>query len=108
MTYKYLCKKCGTKKELEYPMGSAPKVMVCPCGGSMEQDFLGKLKSIQTDLPEDYKELKKIVEYITKFYCDLTATELIVPTNKTYKLFKEKYPHVSIVFGTHKIDEVNL
>ena len=55
MTYKYLCKKCGTKKELEYPMGSAPKVMVCLCGGSMVQDFLGKLKSIQTDLPEDYK-----------------------------------------------------
>lgn len=34
---------------------------------------------------------KKIVEYFTKFYCDTTATELIVPTNKTYKLFKEKY-----------------
>ena len=55
MTYKYLCKKCGTKKELEYPMGSAPKVMICPCGGSMEQDFLGKLKSIQTYLNEDYR-----------------------------------------------------
>ena len=55
MTYKYLCKKCGTKKELEYPMGSAPKVIVCPCGGSMEQDFLGKLKSIQTHLSEDYQ-----------------------------------------------------
>ena len=37
------------------------------------------------------KSSKKIVEYITKFYCDITATELIVPTNKTYKLFKEKY-----------------
>lgn len=34
---------------------------------------------------------KKIVEYLTKFYCDKTATELIVPTEKTYKLFKEKY-----------------
>lgn len=34
---------------------------------------------------------KKLVEYFTKFYCDTTATELIVPTNKTYKLFKEKY-----------------
>ena len=34
---------------------------------------------------------KKIVEYLTKFYCDTTATELIVPTNKIYKLFKEKY-----------------
>lgn len=34
---------------------------------------------------------KKIVEYFTKFYCDTTATELIVPTTKIYKLFKEKY-----------------
>ena len=34
------------------------------------------------------KSSKKIVEYLTKFYCDTTATELIVPTNKIYK---EKY-----------------
>lgn len=34
---------------------------------------------------------KKIVEYLSKFYCETTATELIVPTNKIYKLFKEKY-----------------
>lgn len=34
---------------------------------------------------------KKIVEYLTKFYCDKTITELIVPTQKAYKLFKEKY-----------------
>ena len=34
---------------------------------------------------------KKLVQYFTKFYCDTTATELIVPTTKTYKLFKEKY-----------------
>ncbi len=37
------------------------------------------------------KSSKKIVEYLTKFYCDKTATELIVPTKKTYDLFKEKY-----------------
>ena len=37
------------------------------------------------------KSSKKLVEYFTKFYCDTTATELIVPTNKTYKLLKEKY-----------------
>lgn len=37
------------------------------------------------------KSSKKIVEYLTKFYCDKTANELIVPTNKIYKLFKEKY-----------------
>ena len=34
---------------------------------------------------------KKIVEYLTKFYCDKTITELIVPTRKAYNLFKEKY-----------------
>lgn len=34
---------------------------------------------------------KKLLEYFTKFYCDKTANELIVPTKKTYDLFKEKY-----------------
>ena len=34
---------------------------------------------------------KKLVEYLTRFYCETTATELIVPTNKIYKIFKEKY-----------------
>ena len=34
---------------------------------------------------------KKIVEYMTKFYCDRTINELIVPTKKAYDLFKEKY-----------------
>ena len=37
---------------------------------------------------------KKIVEYLTLFYCDKTVAELIVPTRKTYDLFKEKY-HVN-------------
>ena len=34
---------------------------------------------------------KKLVEYITKFTCDKTIKELIVPTKKTYTLFKDKY-----------------
>lgn len=34
---------------------------------------------------------KKLTEYFTKFYCDKTATELIVPSKKTYDLFKNKY-----------------
>ena len=34
---------------------------------------------------------RKIVEYLTKFYCDKTITELIVPTKKAYDLFKQKY-----------------
>ena len=37
------------------------------------------------------KPSRKIVEYLTKFYCDKTAKELIVPSKKTYDLFKEKY-----------------
>ncbi len=50
---------------------------------------------------EDYKDYitkgyfdgasTKIVQYITKFYCDKTIQELIVPTKKAYDLFKEKY-----------------
>lgn len=34
---------------------------------------------------------KKIVEYLTLFYCDKTITELIVPTQKAWELFKDKY-----------------
>ncbi len=37
------------------------------------------------------KSSKKLAEYFTKFYCDKTAKELIVPSKKTYDLFKEKY-----------------
>lgn len=37
------------------------------------------------------KSSKKIAEYFSMFYCDTTANELIVPTKKTYQLFKEKY-----------------
>lgn len=37
------------------------------------------------------KSSKKVVQHLTKFYCDKTATELIVPTKKIYALFKEKY-----------------
>ena len=37
------------------------------------------------------KSAKKIVEQLTLFYCDKTATELIVPTKKAYDLFKQKY-----------------
>lgn len=36
---------------------------------------------------------KTLVEYFTDFYCDKTITELIVPTKKTYDLFKEKYKY---------------
>ncbi len=36
---------------------------------------------------------KKAVEYFTKFYCDKTVSELIVPTKKTYDLFKKKYEY---------------
>ncbi len=34
---------------------------------------------------------KNIVKHLSLFYCDKTNTELVVPTKKTYDLFKEKY-----------------
>src|SRR5574344_1388703 len=37
------------------------------------------------------KPAKKILEYFTLFYCDKTVSELIVPTQKAYNLFKIKY-----------------
>lgn len=37
------------------------------------------------------KASKKLVEYLTLFLCDKLVEELIVPTKKTYDLFKEKY-----------------
>ena len=37
------------------------------------------------------KSSKKLLEYLTKFYCDKTINELIVPTKKAYDLFKKKY-----------------
>jgi len=43
------------------------------------------------------KSSKKLAEYFTKFYCDKTAKELIVPSKKTYDLFKQKYKVNKIV-----------
>ena len=37
------------------------------------------------------KPAKKLLEYFTLFYCDKTVSELIVPTQKAYNLFKIKY-----------------
>lgn len=34
---------------------------------------------------------KKLIEYLTLFYCDKTVTELVVPTKKACELFKSKY-----------------
>ena len=70
----------------------------------------GRIVSKQLDIPlvhtyhtmyEDYiyyltkgyfdKPSKKLIEYLTRFYCDTTVSELIVPTKKIYNIFKEKY-----------------
>ena len=53
---------------------------------TMYEDYIHYITKGYFDKPS-----KKLVEYFTKFYCETTATELIVPTTKTYKLFKEKY-----------------
>ena len=53
---------------------------------TMYEDYVHYITKGYFDAPS-----KKIVEYLTKFYCDKTIDELIVPTKKTYDLFKEKY-----------------
>lgn len=53
---------------------------------TMYEDYLFYLTKGYFDKPS-----KKLVEYLTKFYCDTTVSELIVPTKKIYNIFKEKY-----------------
>ena len=55
---------------------------------TMYEDYVHYITKGYFDAPS-----KKIVEHLTKFYCDKTVTELIVPTKKTYDLFKEKYEY---------------
>ena len=53
---------------------------------TMYEDYLFYLTKGYFDKPS-----KKLVEYLTRFYCDTTVSELIVPTKKIYNIFKEKY-----------------
>ncbi len=53
---------------------------------TMYEDYVSSITKGHFDWPS-----KKIIAELTKFYCDKTASELIVPTQKTYDLFKEKY-----------------
>lgn len=55
---------------------------------TMYEDYIHYITKGYFDAPS-----KKIVEHLTNFYCDKTVTELIVPTKKTYDLFKEKYEY---------------
>lgn len=53
---------------------------------TMYEDYIYLLTKGYFDKP-----VKKVLEYVTMFYCDKTVSELIVPTKKTYDLFKKKY-----------------
>ena len=55
---------------------------------TMYEDYIHYITKGYFDGPS-----KKIVEYLTNFYCDKTVTELIIKTKKTYNLFKEKYEY---------------
>lgn len=55
---------------------------------TMYEDYVGYITKGHFD-----KSSKKVVQHFTKFYCDKTVEELIVPTKKTYQLFKEKYQY---------------
>ena len=53
---------------------------------TMYEDYIYYLTKGYFDKPS-----KKLIEYLTRFYCDTTVCELIVPTKKIYNFFKEKY-----------------
>ena len=53
---------------------------------TMYEDYIYYITKGHFDKPS-----KKLVEYLTKFYCDKTVTELIVPSRKIYNLFLNKY-----------------
>lgn len=66
MIYHYACNVCGNRKDVECPMGLAPKEILCNCGGKMVQDILGK--RIQNHLPLDYRATE--AEYHSVNYGD--------------------------------------
>lgn len=57
---------------------------------------------------------KKVVEYLSKFYCDTTANAFIVPTIKTYHLFRNEYDYEKDIYivptgiDSSRFDEKNL
>ena len=53
---------------------------------TMYEDYVYYLTKGHFDKPS-----KKLVEYLTRFYCDTTVSELIVPSRKIYNLFINKY-----------------
>lgn len=53
---------------------------------TMYEDYIYYITKGYFDKPS-----KKLVEYLTRFYCDKTVTELIVPSRKIYNLFINKY-----------------
>ncbi len=53
---------------------------------TMYEDYIYYLTRGHFDKPS-----KKLVEYLTRFYCDTTVSELIVPSRKIYNLFINKY-----------------
>ena len=59
---------------------------------TMYEDYIYYLTKGYFDKPS-----KKLIEYLTRFYCDTTVSELIVPTKKIYNQFKEKYNPEEII-----------
>ncbi len=53
---------------------------------TMYEDYIYYITKGHFDRPS-----KKLIEYLTKFYCDKTVSELIVPSRKIYNFFKRKY-----------------
>ena len=53
---------------------------------TMYEDYIYYITKGHFDKPS-----KKLIEYLTKFYCDKTVSELIVPSRKIYNFFNKKY-----------------
>ena len=53
---------------------------------TMYEDYIYYITKGHFDKPS-----KKLVEYLTRFYCDTTVSELIVPSRKIYNIFINKY-----------------
>ena len=53
---------------------------------TMYEDYIYYITKGHFDKPS-----KKLVEYLTRFYCDTTVSELIVPSSKIYNIFINKY-----------------
>ena len=79
----------------EFSMGIFARLFAKQCNIPLVHTYHTMYKDYTYYISRNHKFFdlgcKKAVEYLSKFYCDNTADALIVPTTKTYHLFREEY-----------------